>query len=245
MKRCLCFREERLWVRRSTAGTEWLFDADPNARIVPVEPLPDGTWAAEAESAPAPGAEPIGLRELFDLAPAETSQNAGMARQLLHWRRTHRFCGVCAGPLERHPAERAMRCPACGHLAYPRINPVVITLIHRGREVLLARKAGNLYPFWSLIAGFVEAGETLEQTVRREVREEVGLRVRDIRYAASQPWAYPNNLMIGFTAAYDGGEILPDGGEIAEAGWFGCDGLPPIPSRVSIARRLIDTFFSA
>jgi len=214
MKQCLCFRDERLWIRRSPAGTEWLFETNPNAQILPVEPLPDGTWAAESESAPVPGAESIGLRELFDLVSAETSQNAGMARQLLHWRRSHRFCSVCAAPLERHPTERAMYCLACGHLAYPRINPVAITLIHRGREVLLARKAGNQYPFWSLIAGFVEVGETLEQTVRREVHEEVGLRVRDIRYATSQAWADPSNLMIGFTASYDGGEILPDGREI-------------------------------
>jgi len=138
-----------------------------------------------------------------------------------------------------------MICPACSHIVYPRINPVVITLISRDDRILLAHKAGGVLPFWSLVAGFVEAHETLEQAVAREIAEEVGLRVTNIRYASSQPWPFPNNLMFGFTAEYESGEITPDGVEIAEAGWFGRDDLPPIPSRVSIARRMIDAFFAS
>jgi NAD+ diphosphatase len=239
----ILFKGDQLWIRRREAGAVCLFDADP-ARFASVEPLDSETSAAVADEPPAPGAELIGLRAFSDLAPAEAAAQAGLARQLMHWRQTHRFCGVCGAPLARHPTERALSCAACGHLAYPRINPVVITLVHRGDQLLLAHKAGGLYPFWSLIAGFVEANESLEETVVREIAEEVGLKVKNIRYASSQPWSYPNNLMLGFTAEYADGEITPDGDEIAEAGWFGRDHLPPIPSRVSIARRLIDAFFA-
>ena len=249
MKRLLLFSDDQLWVRHTPEGPSCLFDADPAAFAL-TEPLSAQTAAGEevfaAESAvpPAPGAERVGLRALFDLVTPQRYAQAGLARQLLHWRRAHRFCGACGAPLQRHATERAMVCPACGHTAYPRINPVVITLIARGDRILLTHKAGGLLPFWSLVAGFVEANETLEQAVAREIAEEVGLRVTNIRYAASQPWPFPNNLMFGFTADYESGEITPDGVEIAEAGWFGRDDLPPIPSRVSIARRLIDTFFA-
>ncbi len=243
MNTFLLFKSDQLWIRRTGTAVVSLFEADP-ARLESVEPLGADTFVAAADEPPVPGAELVGLRAFFDLAPAETAVQAGLARQLLHWRQTHRFCGVCGAPLTRHATERAMACAGCGHIAYPRINPVVITLVHRGDQLLLAHKAGGLVPFWSLIAGFVEAHETLEQTVEREIAEEVGLRVKNIRYASSQPWPYPNNLMIGFTAEYAGGEITPDGEEIAEAGWFDRDHLPPIPSPVSIARRLIDAFFA-
>ena len=240
MSRLLVLTGGDIWIRR--APVTCLFDADP-ARLATAEPLDADIAAAESPAPPAPDAERIGLRALFDLVPPEDFARAGLARQLLHWRRAHRFCGVCGVPMIRMSAERAMACPACGHTAYPRINPVVITLIHRDDRILLARKADVTLPFWSLIAGFVEAHETLEAAVAREVAEEVGLRVKNIRYAASQPWPFPNNLMLGFTAEYAGGEIMPDGQEIAEAGWFGRDALPSIPAPVSIARRLIDSFW--
>ena len=236
------FKDDQVWIRRSETGVECCFTADP-ARLGTVEPTGESASVATSDEPPVPGAELVGLRELFDLVPAETAAQAGLARQLLNWRRSHRFCGACGAPLTRHATERAMLCNQCGHIAYPRINPVVITLVYRGNQLLLAHKAGNLYPFWSLIAGFVEANESLEETVVREISEEVGVRVKNIRYACSQPWPYPNNLMIGFTAEYASGEITPDGEEIAEAGWFGRDDLPPIPSRVCIARRLFDAFF--
>ncbi|MDD4443220.1 MAG: NAD(+) diphosphatase [Kiritimatiellae bacterium] len=247
MKRLLLFSDDQLWIRHTPEGPSCLFDADPAAFAL-TEPLPayaaEEVFAAESAGPPAPGTERVTLRALFDLVTPQRYAQAGLARQLLHWRRAHRFCGACGAPLQRHASERAMVCPACGHTAYPRINPVVITLVARGDQILLTRKAGGVLPFWSLVAGFVEANETLEQAVAREIAEEVGLRVTDIRYAASQPWPYPNNLMFGFTAAYESGSITPDGVEIAEAGWFGRDDLPPIPSRVSIARRLIDAFFA-
>jgi len=238
----LLFKGDQLWIRRTIgAGVEHLFDAAPSE---PVEPVTAQFSVAESGEAPVAGAELIGLRALYDLVPAEAFAEASLARQLLHWRLTHRFCGACCAPLAHHATERAMQCPACSLCVYPRLNPVVIALVTRGNQVLLAHKAQSAFPFWSVVAGFVEANETLEAAVAREVAEEVGVRVKNIRYAASQPWPFPNNLMFGFTAEYAGGEITPDGKEIAEAGWFGRDQLPPIPSRISIARRLIDDFFA-
>jgi len=239
----MLFKGDQLWIRRTAHGVGCLFDTDPS-RFTLSEPVNDSVAVAASEEPPAPDAELINLRALFDLVPPATLAQAGLARQLLHWRLAHRFCGACGTPLARHPTERAMVCPACGHTAYPRINPVVIVLVHRGSQILLEHKAGGVMPFWSLVAGFVEAHETLENAVAREISEEVGLRVKNIRYATSQPWPFPNNLMFGFTAEYDSGEIKPDGVEIAEAGWFDRDHLPPIPSRISIARRLIDDFFA-
>ena len=243
MKRLLLLADGNVWVRHAP-DVACLFEGDP-ARFPLAEHVDADVFAAESAEPPAPDVERVGLRALFDLVPPEDFARAGLARQLLHWRRTHRFCGVCGGAMGRMSAERAMACSACGHIAYPRINPVVITLIHRADRILLARKTDGTLPFWSLIAGFVEANESLEAAVAREVAEEVGLRVKNIRYADSQPWPFPNNLMLGFTAEYAGGEIVPDGQEIAEAGWFGRDDLPSIPAPISIARRLIDAFFSA
>ncbi len=243
MRRLLLFKGDQLWIRRTTeSGVEYLFDAAPSE---PVEPVTAQLSVAESGEAPVAGAELMGLRALYDLVPAEAFAEAGLARQLLHWRLTHRFCGACGAPLAHHATERAMQCPACSLCVYPRLNPVVIALVSRGNQVLLAHKAQGAFPFWSVVAGFVEANETLEAAVAREVAEEVGVRVTNIRYASSQPWPFPNNLMVGFTAEYAGGEVTPDGEEIAEAGWFDRDHLPPLPSPFSIARRLIDAFFAS
>lgn len=230
----------KIWVRREGGRVSPLFRSLPAAPACwePVFGSPYG--AAESALPPAPDAECMPLRPLFGMVPDALFALAGRARQLVGWRAANRFCGGCGGALERHESERAMRCPACGRLFYPRINPAVIVLVTNGGRVLLTRKANNLYPFWSLVAGFVEAGESLEETVGRELREETGLRVRDVRYAMSQPWPFPNNLMIGFTAEYAGGDLRPDGGELDAAGWFGPDELPAIPGPVSIARRLIE-----
>jgi NAD+ diphosphatase len=189
---------------------------------------------------PPPGHELEGLRALHGRLDDALWSVAGRAVQILEWDRTHRFCGRCGTPTERHATERARACPRCGLHAYPRISPAVITVVERGDEILLARNANFPLPFYSTLAGFVEPGESLEEAVAREIHEEVGIDVSDVTYFGSQPWPFPNSLMVGFTAAYAGGEIVIDETEIADAQWFRKDDLPQIPPRLSIARALID-----
>lgn len=173
------------------------------------------------------------------LAGDERWLAAGRAVQIVEWERTHRFCGRCAAPTAPVEGERAMRCRKCGLLAFPRLSPAVIVLIHRGDEVLLARSHRFPEGMYSALAGFVEPGETVEGALIREVGEEVGVRVRDLEYRGSQPWPFPNSLMLGFFAEYAGGEIVPEAAEIADAAWFPVDALPTIPGPISIANRLI------
>jgi NAD+ diphosphatase len=182
-----------------------------------------------------------GLRVLFTRLDEPTLAVAGRAFQIADWARSHRFCGVCGGPMTRAPGERAMKC-ACGHVAYPRISPAMMVLVKRGPAILLARivavPAGGRM---SALAGFLEPGESIEDAIHREVREEVGVEVKDLRYFASQSWPYPHSLMIAFTAEYAGGELACDPAEIAEARWFGPgDALPELSPRQSISRALID-----
>ena len=169
---------------------------------------------------------------------------AGRAVQLVEWARTHRFCGRCGEQTKRLDNERAMRCPACGLMAFPRLAPAIITLVTRGEgddeEALLARGANFGIPMYSCLAGFVEPGENLEQAVAREVEEEVGVTVDAVTYVASQPWPFPHSLMIAFFCDYAGGTIVLQPEEIEDAQWFGVDALPGLPLPVSISRRLID-----
>jgi NAD+ diphosphatase len=165
---------------------------------------------------------------------------AGRAVQLVEWERTTRFCGRCGTPTEPAPGERARRCPGCGLLAFPRLAPAVITLIERDGEALLARGRAFPVPMYSCVAGFVEPGEDLEDAVHREVREEVGVELADVRYIASQPWPFPHSLMVGFEATWGSGDIVIDETEIVDAQWFRPDDLPMIPPAMSIARTLID-----
>lgn len=199
-----------------------------------------------------PGAEPAdgmalqGLRKLYGVFDETVFNLAGRAFQVVNWDRTHHFCGRCGTRAEYHESDRARQCPRCGLLSFPRVSPAVITLVRRGDEFLLARNARFPEGRYSIIAGFVEAGETLEEAVAREIREEVGIWVEDIRYVASQPWPFPHSLMIGFTADYAGGQIAVDGEEIVDAGWFSARKLPPsLPDAISISRRLIDSFLAA
>jgi len=182
------------------------------------------------------------LRPLLGLLDEDAFSMAGRAFQILHWDRTHEFCGRCGGRTKPKSGEHAKVCPACGLVSFPQISPAIIVAVVRGSEILLARSPRFKSEFYSVLAGFVEPGETFEQCVRREVREEVALEVRNIRYFASQPWPFPNTLMVGFTAEYAGGEIIMDKAEISVAGWFKPDNLPPLPRKESIARRLIDWF---
>lgn len=186
--------------------------------------------------------EPVALRQLFGVLTEEEFSIAARALGLIAWDRDHRHCGRCGAPTERSSIERIRNCTACRHGAYPRLSPAVIMLVERDGRALLARNARFPLPFFSTLAGFVELGETLEATVAREVREEAGIEVTDIRYFGSQPWPFTGSLMIGFIARWASGEIVADASEIADAGWFAPNELPTIPPKLSIARELIDDF---
>jgi NAD+ diphosphatase len=197
---------------------------------------------ALADDAPAPpGFAFAGLRSLFARLPEPLLAIAARAFQVVEWDRTNRFCGRCGQPMTQKAHERAKACEACGYVAYPRISPAMMVLVTRGRELLLARANRCPGAMFSALAGFVEAGETIEDCVHREVREEVGLDVANLRYFASQSWSFPHSLMIAYTAEYAGGDIAPDPGEIADARWFRPDALPELPTPLSIARLLIET----
>lgn len=180
------------------------------------------------------------LRSLFGKLDEDTYLLANRAIQLINWDRASKYCGSCGSSTGDKTDERAKLCTHCGHVFYPRISPAVITAVIRENKILLAhspRFSGNIY---SLIAGFAEAGETLEDCVKREIREEVGIKVKNIRYYGSQPWPYPDSLMIGFIADYESGEIEVDGIEISDANWYTFDSLPALPMKASIARKMID-----
>jgi NAD+ diphosphatase len=194
-------------------------------------------------AAEAPAPEPFawaGLRSLFGAISDPLFGLVGRAVQIMDWDRAHQYCGRCGTPTVIKPGERARQCPSCGQTHYPRIAPAVMALVRRGDELLLARSPHFPPGMHSALAGFVEPGESLEQCLHREVKEEVGVEVDNLRYFASQPWPFPHSLMIAFTCDYVSGEIAPEPGEIEAAGWFGLDRLPVLPNRISVARRLID-----
>ena len=197
------------------------------AEVAPETPAPAGTsWE--------------GLRTLFSVLDDAHFALAGRALQLIDWDRTHQFCGRCGAATVPKDDERVRVCPACRLSAYPRVAPAVMALVRRGSELLLGR--GPHFPagMYSALAGFVEPGESLEQCVAREVAEEVGVEVTNLAYFASQPWPFPHSLMIAFTCDWARGELRPQAGEIEAAEWFDVFQLPKLPSRISIARRLID-----
>ena len=182
-----------------------------------------------------------GLRSLFNAVDDDFLGLAGRAAQIAEWARSHRYCGTCATPMALAPGERCFKCPACGMVAYPRISPAMMVLIRKGDSVLLAMHTQSPSKRFSPLAGFLEAGESIEEAVHREVMEEVGLRVHNLEYFMSQSWPFPHSLMIAFTADYLDGEIRVDESEIAEARWFGPDDeWPETPSTVSISALLVN-----
>jgi NAD+ diphosphatase len=231
--------ESRVWVHDDIVDSSWsrhfLGHLDGHAY-----------WGVDVprHDDPSEGAA-LDLFSFFGRASEDEWLVAGRAVQIVDWARTHRFCGRCGTATEIARNERAMKCPSCGLMAFPRLAPAMITLVTRGpagsdQEALLARGVQFRAPMFSCLAGFVEPGETLEGAVVREVREEVGVEVGNVRYLGSQPWPFPHSLMLGFRADWVSGEIVCDPNEILEANWYRKDDLPPIPPGISIARKLID-----
>lgn len=191
-----------------------------------------------------PGLEWMPRRVLRSLAPLSQAFAGYTARHLEHWYRDNRFCGRCGGPMESAVAERKLVCAACGYQVYPRINPAVIVAVYDGDRLLMTRYAKRPIPWFVLLAGFIEVGETAEQCVAREVREEVGIGVKHIRYYGSQPWGMSGNLTLAYTAELDGpDQLVVDRSELAEARWFGRDQVPVRPQdRVSITQDMVQAF---
>jgi len=230
------------WVKLPLGASAGV-DADPLRRLYLGRLGQTHCFAAEfPEGTPAPqGSSWENLRTLFSVLDDALFGIAGRALQIVDWDRTHQFCGRCGTPTEHKHDERVRLCPSCRLSAYPRVAPAIMALIRRGREVLLGR--GPHFPrgMYSALAGFAGPGESLEQCLVREVAEEVNVSVGNIRYFASQPWPFPHSLMIAFVCDWTGGEIRPDPSEIEDAAWFDVFQLPKLPSKISIARALIDS----
>lgn len=199
-------------------------------------------YALAATGQPTQGFKAMGLRSLLGRTHQAVFYLAGRAQQIIEWHETHQFCGRCGTQMLDHSADRAKECPSCGLINYPRLSPSIIVLVTRGEEMLLARNAAWPNGMYSTLAGFVEPGESIEQTVHREVFEEVGLKLGHLRYFGSQSWPFPNSLMLGFHAEYESGDIVCQEGEIADAQWFRADNLPQIPPKTAISGWLIQEF---
>ncbi|GFZ76425.1 NADH pyrophosphatase [Pseudohongiella nitratireducens] len=193
------------------------------------------------EGAELPGhMEPMPMRDILMTGSFDSFAPLGRAGQVAQWFNDHRYCGRCAAPMQPATEQLVLSCSSCQHHVYPRINPCIIVLITRGREVLLASHHRHGKAFYSCLAGFIEAGESAEDAVHREVMEEVGIKIGNLRYLGSQPWPFPSQLMFGFYADYESGEIDADQDEIEDAVWFDIDDLPFVPNpEISIAGRLI------
>lgn len=188
------------------------------------------------------GMEFLGLRQLHEQIDNSMLQAAFRAVQIVAWDETHRFCGACGEATVKKAYEHGAVCPKCGHTSYPRLSPAVIVAVTKGDKLLLARNKNFVQGLYSVLAGFVEAGETLEECVKREIREEAGIEVKNIKYFGSQSWPFPNSFMVAFTAEHENGEIQIGEDEIADARWFNVEEIPKIPGKLSISRKLIDWF---
>lgn len=188
------------------------------------------------------GYEMCPLRQSYYKLTRELYLKAGKCHEILYWDQNTKFCGVCGAPMKME-TDISKRCTGCGKEVWPQLATAVIVLIHKGDdEVLLVRAKNFRSKHYGLVAGFVETGETLEEAVCREVSEEVGLKITNVRYFGSQPWPYPCGLMVGFNADYVSGEIKIQEEELTKGGWFRKDDLPEIPEKLSIARMLIDNW---
>lgn len=207
--------------------------------------VPCAAVGLDGEAAAPAGMRWVRLRATHALLPAELWRMAGRASEMVEWERAHRFCGRCGGRTARAGEALARRCTHCGALHYPRLAPAVLVCVSDGDRLLLARSPHFPAGMYSTLAGFVEPGESLEEAAAREVREEVGIRIRRVRYFGSQPWPFPSSLMAAFTAEYAGGALRPDPAEIEDAAWFAPGTLPAVPPGMSLARAMIDAWVRA
>lgn len=182
------------------------------------------------------------LRSILNIVPEHLLEPLNRAKQLVHWLQDNRYCGRCATPLQYEPVMSSLKCPNCGLMTFPKLSPACIVLITRGDEILLARSYHYANSMYSLIAGFVEAGESAEACVVREVKEEVGLEIEGLEYFGTQPWPFPHSFMIGFFARYKSGEIIIQEEELEDAKWFTKETLPELPYSTSIAYQMIQTW---
>lgn len=216
----------------------------PRQELPMLNGKPCVAYSIETPPADMKGLETIGLRESWNVLPRPFYDEAGKASELLYWDSNTRYCGVCGAPMKRATVI-SKQCTHCGKEVWPQVSPAIIVRIRKGDDILLVHARNfRRSEMYGLVAGFVETGETLEECVMREVREEVGLTVTNIRYFGSQAWPYPSGVMIGFTADYVSGELHLQEEELSRAGWFNRNSLPQIPDKMSIARRLIDDYIT-
>ena len=200
-------------------------------------------WTDDAPLSPDGGYAYEPVRQLRQMKSREICYGVMTGWHLYNWYRANRFCGCCGTPTEHDTKERMLRCPSCGNMIFPRISPAVIVAVTNGDRLLLSKYAGRAYTRYALLAGYTEIGETIEQTVHREVLEEVGLRVKNLRYYKSQPWGVDGNVLMGFYCDVDGSdEIRIDETELAMAGWYPRDALPARDDGISLTREMIRVF---
>ncbi|BHH84642.1 NAD(+) diphosphatase [Desulforhopalus sp. 52FAK] len=192
-----------------------------------------------------PSMRPVNLRTLFGTVDEDYFSLSGRALQILHHTREHIYCSKCATPMEDRAGELARICPQCGFISFPRVSPAVIMSVVKGDHILLGRSPHFTKGMYSTLAGFVEAGETLEEAVCREVLEETSISAGKVEYVTSQPWPFPHSVMIGFSAQYIEGDIAIDKTELEDANWYHYKDLPQLPSKITIARLLIDNFIES
>lgn len=225
------------------AGEEAPVGLSKSSSVMGVGAMDDGTpiktFALNAPVINDTAFEWIDLRKSFHLLPREHYLKAGKCRELIYWDSNTQYCGTCGTPLRMH-TPISKRCPQCGREIWPALSPAIIVLVHKGNEALLVHARNFKGDYYGLVAGFVETGETLEEAVHREVAEETGITITNLRYFGSQPWPYPNGLMVGFEADYVVGNIHLQKEELSHGAWFSKENLPAVPDKLSIARKMID-----
>lgn len=244
------FCQDELLLKKEGEKLTVPFSSEPPVKIEPwttqISPEPEKGYTAVAIDAPIHANDQwqmVGLRASYDVLDDEHYRIAGKCRELLFWHQNNKYCGCCGGPM-RWDTPISKKCTMCGKEIWPNVAVATIVRIKRGDQILMVNANNFRTKFYGLVAGFVETGETLEDCVRREVQEEVGLKIKNLKYFSSQPWPYPMGLMVGFTADYESGEIRLQRSELADGKWFSKDNLPNLPQKLSIARMLIDDWIN-